>query len=323
MEVLPEEVKSVLLDLVEQIDNSVKKEDFDDLKGIVKELAEAQKRTEDRLFSLTVKVEELAEAQKKTEERLDSLTLRVEELAEAQKKTEERLDSLTLRVEELAEAQKKTEERLDSLTLRVEELAEAQKKTEERLDSLTLRIEELAEAQKKTEERLDSLTLRVEELAEAQKRTEESLNKLIKRVDNIEVQLGGLSMAVGYGIEDRLYPKLKRFIKGHFSATPTNVVLRHHINYGNGKFDEVNLYCEALKDDKKVYFIGECKAQPGKRDILKFMEMIKRLKNSLLTDIYPFIVGYTYHPEVEDFIRERFPEISYFKTYEIEYYGEE
>jgi len=94
----------------------VKTSDFNELKGIVRELAEAQKRTE-------IKVEELAEAQKRTE-------IRVEELAEAQKRTE-------IRVEELAEAQKRTE-------IRVEELAEAQKTTEKRLDSLTIKVEELA-----------------------------------------------------------------------------------------------------------------------------------------------------------------------------------
>ncbi|MBN2373825.1 hypothetical protein JXL19_08560, partial [bacterium] len=47
----------------------VKTSDFSELKSIVKEIAEVQKRTE-------VKVEELAEAQKRTE-------VKVEELAEA------------------------------------------------------------------------------------------------------------------------------------------------------------------------------------------------------------------------------------------------
>lgn len=63
----------------------VTKEDFSELKSIVKDLANAQKRTE-------VKVEELAEAQKRTE-------VKVEELAEAQKRTE-------VKVEEMAVAQK-------------------------------------------------------------------------------------------------------------------------------------------------------------------------------------------------------------------------
>jgi hypothetical protein len=127
--VFPPEQAEVLEEMVDLLDELVKVGDFNELKAIVadlaraqKELAEAQKRTEQRL-------EELAEAQKKTEQRL-------EELAEAQKRTEQRL-------EELAEAQKRTEQRL-------EELAEAQKRTEQRL-------EELAEAQKETEKELRTL----------------------------------------------------------------------------------------------------------------------------------------------------------------------
>jgi hypothetical protein len=100
----------------------VTKEDFSELKNIVKEigvkvgeLAEAQKRTE-------VKVEELAEAQKRTE-------VKVEELAEAQKRTE-------VKVEELAEAQKRTE-------LRIEELAEVQKSTQVEIKMLTATLKDV------------------------------------------------------------------------------------------------------------------------------------------------------------------------------------
>ena len=99
----------------EELKNTVTKVEFNELKEVVKELAEAQKRT-------AVKVEELAEAQKRTE-------LRVEELAEAQKRTE-------LRVEELAEAQKASEKRLTRLEQVVEDLVEAQKRTEAALQEL-------------------------------------------------------------------------------------------------------------------------------------------------------------------------------------------
>ncbi|MCS6907608.1 MAG: hypothetical protein RML93_06985, partial [Anaerolineales bacterium] len=65
-----------------------------ELPEIVRELAEAQKRTEQR-------VEELAEAQKRSEERLTRLEQVVAELAEAQKRTEEELHALTRRVDGL------------------------------------------------------------------------------------------------------------------------------------------------------------------------------------------------------------------------------
>jgi predicted nuclease with TOPRIM domain len=99
------------------------------LPQVVRELAEAQRRTEQR-------VEELAEAQRRTEQR-------VEELAEAQRRTEQR-------VEELAEAQRRTEQR-------VEELAEAQRRTEQQ-------IVELIAAQRRTEQRVSRLQDDVGEL---------------------------------------------------------------------------------------------------------------------------------------------------------------
>jgi len=108
IEILSELPKDFQLPLIkaftalrEELADAVRREDFNQLKATVQELAEAQKRTESR-------VEELAEAQKRTE-------ARVEELAEAQKRTEQRLDSLTLRVEELAIAQKQTQEQINRL----------------------------------------------------------------------------------------------------------------------------------------------------------------------------------------------------------------
>jgi hypothetical protein len=80
-------------EIIQIIDDRVKdvhvtKEDFSELKSIVRDIADTQKRTETRM-------EELTEAQKRTETRM-------EELAEAQKRTETRM-------EELAEAQTRTE----------------------------------------------------------------------------------------------------------------------------------------------------------------------------------------------------------------------
>ncbi len=95
-------IAEILGTVYSELHNAVTKAEFNELKEVVQELAEAQKRTEQR-------VNELAEAQKRTEQRVD-------ELAEAQKRTEQRLEALTIRVDELAEAQKRTEEALAKLT---------------------------------------------------------------------------------------------------------------------------------------------------------------------------------------------------------------
>lgn len=69
LEGLPEELKIPLMKAFElfreEIAETVKRKDFKELKGIVKELAEAQKKTEDRLTTVEKIIGELAEAQKK------------------------------------------------------------------------------------------------------------------------------------------------------------------------------------------------------------------------------------------------------------------
>ena len=90
------ELREVLLDLAEELERTVTKDEFRELRDVVRELAEAQRRTEQR-------VNELAEAQRETERRLN-------ELAEAQRRTEERIN-------ELAEAQRRTEEELRKLAI--------------------------------------------------------------------------------------------------------------------------------------------------------------------------------------------------------------
>jgi hypothetical protein len=137
-----------------------------DLPRVVRQLAEAQRRTEERLA-------ELAEAQCRTEARLA-------ELAEAQRRTEERVGRLEVALAELAEAQRRTEARLA-------ELAEAQRRTEERVGRLEVALAELAEAQRRTEARLA-------ELAEAQRRTEE-------QIADLNLRMGRLANLVGADIE--------------------------------------------------------------------------------------------------------------------------
>jgi predicted transcriptional regulator len=98
-------------------DVKVTREAFDALRGAVLSLAEAQRRTEERLetlaeglLALTRHVDQLAEAQRRTEERLETLaegllalTRRVDQLAEAQRRTEEAVRALAQAVGRLSD----------------------------------------------------------------------------------------------------------------------------------------------------------------------------------------------------------------------------
>jgi hypothetical protein len=83
----------------------VRTSDFNELKEIVRDLAVAQQRTEQRM-------EELAAAQQRTEQRMEELAVAQHDLAAAQQRTEQRM-------EELAVAQQRTEHALTTLAITV------------------------------------------------------------------------------------------------------------------------------------------------------------------------------------------------------------
>jgi hypothetical protein len=108
--VFEEEQAQVLAAVIyDSYNDLVRRDDFSDLKVIVREIAETQQRTDQHLV-------DLAAAQQRTEQR-------VEELGEAQQRTDQH-------VGDLAEAQQRTEEAQQRTEQRVGDLAEAQQRTE-------------------------------------------------------------------------------------------------------------------------------------------------------------------------------------------------
>ncbi len=199
----------------------VKTGDFNELKAIVRDLALAQNRTEQRM-------EELAEAQQRTEQR-------VEELAEAQQRTEQRM-------EELAEAQQRTEQRVEELAEAQKELAEAQQRTEQRM-------EELAEAQQRTEQRM-------EELAEAQKNTQLEIQTLSKRLGDLGATVGGLGNTLGYALENEAYRMLPGLLKEKYGLEITERFIRTDVGG-----QEINILGRARQNGRELLIVGETKSR--------------------------------------------------------------
>jgi chemotaxis protein histidine kinase CheA len=289
--------------------------DIRELKRVVQELAEAQKRTEVRV----ARMEELAEAQKRTEVRVEELAeaqkrteVRVEELAEAQKRTE-------VRVEELAEAQKRTEVRVEGLAARMEELAEAQKRTEQR-------VEELAEAQKRTEQRLEGLAQaqeamaqalaslaraqeesqrQIQALARAQEESQRQIQELTRQMVEVRRELGGLGRSMGYALENEAYRMLPAFLAEKHGIQVTERFVRTYIGD-----EEINLFGRGRRDGKEVLIVGEVKVrlEEGRReDALEQLEE----KARVVQEAYPgeelllLLVTHHAHPGILQRAQER------------------
>jgi len=230
------------------------------MQAAIQALAEAQRRTEER-------VGQLAEAQRRTEERLNRLEAVVAELAEAQRRTEER-------VEQLAEAQRRTEERLNRLEAVVAELAEAQRRTEEQVASLVI-------AQRRTEKGLQELTQAVD-----------ALRKEVGGLsENIGFGLEGIARIVlpGY-LERHLDVKV---------LGPLGEELNPCLLGPEGKEMEFDLYGVGLRNGKETAIVGEVKSRIYSDDVRRFLSRLEQVRPALPENIIPVLFGYVIHPRAQ------------------------
>jgi 3-phenylpropionate/cinnamic acid dioxygenase small subunit len=145
------------------------------LPQLFREWIEAQQRAERRTTRALLV---LAQAQRRSEERIGRVEEQLAALAEAQRKTEERVTRVEEQLAALAEAQRKTEEQ-------VRMLAEAQRHLEERVARVEEQLAALAEAQRKTEEHLAALV-------EVQRSMSSELSELSSRVSSLSDAVSGL-----------------------------------------------------------------------------------------------------------------------------------
>lgn len=215
----------------------------------------------------------------------DELKAIVKELAEAQVRTEQRL-------EELAEAQARTEQRL-------EELAEAQKESVTRITRLEGVVEELTEAQKRTEQRL-------EELAKAQTRTERALQKLAQEHVETRRQLGGISMTVGYTLENEAFKALPELLQRDFGVIVRGRPKREYVTDSKGKSIEVNIIAKATREGKEVVIVGESKSQLSKNDVDHFVRRKLNRLAGVYRELFPVLITHmTTAPDVGEYVKEK------------------
>jgi archaellum component FlaC len=147
-----------------------------ELPSLVRQLVEAQTRTEARL--------------ERVEARLDRLEATVQALAEAQaraearlERVEARLDRLEATVQALVEAQARAEARLERAEARLEGV-------EARLEHVEARLERVEARLERVEDRLDRLEITVQALAEAQNRAAQEIAELAVAQRRSEDRLG-------------------------------------------------------------------------------------------------------------------------------------
>lgn len=157
---------------------------------------------------------------------------------------------------------------------------------------------ELAEAQKRTEARM-------EELAQAQNRTQISLDRLVGEHRKTREQVGGLSHAVGYRLEDEAIWALPVLLKRDLNMEVLGSLKRDFLEIGPGKFIEVNIWGTARKNGSKIGILGEAKTQFKKSDVDVFIKHISKIEESTGMKIYPILITYQTPPQVRTYVEKK------------------
>ncbi|MBW1677808.1 MAG: hypothetical protein JRJ79_14690 [Deltaproteobacteria bacterium] len=117
---------------------------------------------------------------------------------------------------------------------------------------------------------------------------------------DLQRQVGGISNTIGYELEDKSYPILPALLKRDFGAE-VGRLYRRFLLYPDGRDDEINIYGEGKRNGQKVYVIGEAKARLGRRDVDRFVRMLKRVQAFLDAELIPLVLTYAVHPKVEEY----------------------
>ena len=298
-----EDQSEILADVIyHSYEDLVKISNFIELKEIVQDLGDSQKRTETR-------VEDLADSLKRTDKKVDDLAdslkrtdEKVEELAESLKRTDEKVDHL-------AESLKKTDEK-------VEELAESLKRTDKKVDDLAdslkrtdEKVEELAESLKKTDKKVDDLAdslkrtdKKVDELADALKQTDKKVDKLEKSVQNLARQVGGLSESFGGSLEDFALDIVPEVLENNWNMT-IDLAYRDDFVLRN-KTVEVDLIIEGRLEDKPIVVLCEVKSNLTLEEAKKFFLLVELIKDKFEAEIRVLFFGYRVKRDALEFIKD-------------------
>ncbi|NPA27145.1 MAG: hypothetical protein GXO36_06070, partial [Chloroflexi bacterium] len=194
------------------------------------------------------------------------------------------------------------------------ELVEAQKRSEERIARLEKVTAELVEAHKRSEERIARLEKVTAELVEAQKRLEERqarfeheiterVSRLESKVAHISERLERLSDTVGYTLEDRAYRSLPKLL----AEDGVEVIgrLRRIYLKVRGRQRQLNIYGHGRRGDEEVLILGEAKTRPSRREVDRFVRLIRAVEEQEGVRVYPIFVAYDFPPEIEAYIRQK------------------
>ncbi len=299
-----EKIGKVMLQVYERLHESLVLQRLDSLENALKQFAENMLRSQEQLAKHVE--EQLAAHRIETDERFRELREAQQqmyaEFQEYRKHTDERFREMREAQQqmyaEFQEYRRQTDERFRELREAQQqmyaEFQEYRKNTDERFRELR---EEFQEYRKLTDERF-------RDLAETVRLTQEALRELALTVKDLQKQVGGLSQAFGYVLENEAMKKLPKLLLRDYGLRVEGRLKRGYVQDSSGRHIEVNLFGKAKRNGEQVTIVGESKSQLSKRDIDRFLRRTVEALQEVYPNILPIVVTHiASEPDAEEYAR--------------------
>ena len=165
---------------------------------------------------------------------------------------------------------------------------------------------ELKEIVREQGENLKILTQRVDQLTEDVRKLTGEMKKMKDDLKEVKKQVGGLSITVGYTLENEAYRYLPKLLRRDYGLELLEPLVRTFVRDQKNRPIEVNIFGKGRRNGNEVVILGEAKSQLSKRDIDRFL----RRKVKPLEAVFPerFLVLVTHmisSPEEEEYARDK------------------
>jgi myosin heavy subunit len=333
-----EGVAEVLGTTVQQVQDSMTERWFRTLDAEIRELREEieerfarmQQTVEDILRVQRQHTEEIAELRKMTQKNTQAIAELVQvtqqhskEIAELREMTQKNTQAIAELVQvtqqhskEIAELREMTQKNTQAIAELVQvtqqhskEIAELRQTVAELVQMTRQNTEAIAELRQTTQqhsEEISDLRRTVQELVEVQKQTQEDIRRLTWGLDDLRKQVGGLSMTVGYTLENAAYRALPHLLNRDYGLQIDGDLTRRFVEDNQGEHIEVNIFGQARRNGEVLTIVGESKAQLSKNDVDSFLRRkIQRLQGRY-PNLFPVLVVHmTSEWDVEAYAREQ------------------
>ena len=108
-----------------------------------------------------------------------------------------------------------------------------------------------------------------------------------------------------FNLEDESYKTLPALLLRDYGIEVQGRLLRKHVEFAPGKFVEIHILGEAIREGKSLTIVGEAKTQLHRRDLLRFLADRVEPAQVAFPEIFPVLVTYmTTAPGQEEEVRE-------------------